>query len=133
MYEIITLTTDKPEFLLMDGAHFSRSLIEKSKDKLELIVKRTGIDKARTSAQLNGDVGVGVGNKHNYAPQNLFVQPSNVDEKNNLARAIYSTSGLTNGDLAPESTAAPPRPPLPQDDGKSLNVALISKVIYPFH
>ena len=96
---------------------FSRSLIEKSKDKLELIVKRTGSDKTRPSAQLNGDVG----NKHNYAPQNLFVQPSaNVDEKNNLARAIYSTSGLTNGDQASESSSAPPRPPLPQDDGKSL-------------
>ncbi len=107
----------------------SRSLIEKSKDKLELIVKRTGVDKNPTRgpavnphAGLNGEIP----GKHNYAPQNLYVQPP-LDEKNNLARAIYSGSGLTNGDLMAESTPAPPRPPLPQDDGTFHNILLHSQ------
>ena len=88
-------------------------------------MKRSAVDNPlRINSTLAGDVISGGGGKHNYAPQNLFVQPSlsNVDEKNNLARAIYSTTnGFANGDQASESlpaSAAPPRPPLPQDDGK---------------
>jgi len=104
-----------------------RSLIEKSKDKLELVIKRTGGDKnpsrpvaANTHAGFNGDLPA----KHNYAPQNLYVQPpvNGVDEKNNLARAIYSSSTIAGPDpIADSPLAAPPRPPLPQDDGKSLS------------
>jgi hypothetical protein len=116
-------------FIFLNLTHLScfRSLIEKSKDKLELVIKRTGGDKnpgrpaaANPHAGFNGDLPA----KHNYAPQNLYVQPpvNGVDEKNNLARAIYSSSTMAGPDPIVDSPlAAPPRPPLPQDDGTSLS------------
>jgi hypothetical protein len=62
---------------------YFRSLIEKSKDKLELIVRREK-NPALSRATANGDIA----GKHNYAPQNLFVQPP-IDEKNNLVPILY--------------------------------------------
>ncbi len=78
---------------------FFRSLIEKSKDKLDLVVRRSGekLSNGMSGAHhinTNGDIP----GKHNYAPQNLFVQPASngVDVKNNLTRFGLKSSKFVN-------------------------------------
>ena len=130
----------------------ARKLIETSKDKLELTIQKPsqqskhGHSKHGRNRSLgpqtgtNDDYGL---SKHNYAAQNLYVQPpaqqaslgqNPDDEKNNLARAnaaaaaantgIYATRGETNvpsgqemtpGDGSPADVngEVPPRPPMP--------------------
>ena len=110
----------------------ARKIIETSKDKLELVVQKPGQQpkhgptkhgKHRSSGGAqDGEYGM---SKHNYAAQNLYVQPpisaslgqspagaGNVDEKNNLARAtaVASTTNTgiyaTRGDVGVPTTTA---------------------------
>ena len=134
----------------------ARKLIETSKDKLDLTIQKPshlskqGHSKHGRNRSLgpqngmNDDYGL---SKHNYAAQNLYVQPpaqgpNPEDEKNNLTRAtaaaanngIYATRGesnvptgqnVANGDGSPTDLNGdvPPRPPMPagtQAEGKFL-------------
>ena len=144
----------------------ARKLIETSKDKLDLTIQKPsqlskqGHSKHGRNRSLgpqngaNDDYGL---SKHNYAAQNLYVQPpaqgqNPEDEKNNLARAnaaaaatnngIYATRGesnipqgqeLTNGNGSPADMNGdvPPRPPMPagtQSEGK-LSLLLCMRLI----
>ena len=138
----------------------ARKLIETSKDKLDLTIQKPsqlskqGHSKHGRNRSLgpqngtNDEYGL---SKHNYAAQNLYVQPpvqgqNPEDEKNNLARAnaaaaaanngIYATRGesnvppgqdVVNGNGSPTDVngEAPARPPLPsgtQPEGKFLDL-----------
>ena len=98
----------------------AKKLIETSKDKLDLVIQKPGQQsKAAGKHARNRSSGMGATDeygmsKHNYAAQNLYVQPpphgasgqqNGADEKNNLARANATTTATNMGIYATRGDA----------------------------
>ena len=97
--------------LSLDGLSLkeARKLLDSAKDKLEMTVRR---DPYRTTPPRSGQPKVENGEPN----QNLYVPPpSRKEEKNNLAREARMGED-----------EAPPRPPLPREEGKTY-----PQLIYP--
>ena len=104
--------------LSLDGLSLkeARKLLDSAKDKLEMTVRR---DPYRNSQPRSGQPKVENGAAE--PNQNLYVPPpSRKEEKNNLAREAR---------MGEED--APPRPPLPREEGNNLSYTLLTHPLMP--